>query len=271
MLEIVDSVPESGADDICFAFTGGNAVVSLSRSPEEPWRRDDLETEFGEVLEQVPIGLWLGRACYAVEVAQDRVDPLRHIEGNLFTLLGRVSDGVFSAYGRAMQMLSWRYDHRFCGRCGQKTHLADSGKALACMACEHSFYPRLSPCVIVAVTRGDQLLLATAKGRRAAFYSTLAGFIEPGETAEKAVVREVREEVGIGVRHVRYFGSQPWPFPGQLMLGFYAEYAGGELALSPDEIDHADWFSRHNLPSIPPRSSISGQLIHSFFSNESLV
>jgi NAD+ diphosphatase len=265
MLEIVDSVAEPGADDRCFAFTGRNAVVSLLRPPEEPWAREDLEADFGVPLVQVPIGIWGGKACFAVEVANDRIDPLRHIEGSLFTLLGRVSDGVFSAYGRAMQMLSWRNDHQFCGRCGQQTRLADSGKALACTSCEHSCYPRLSPCVIVAVTRGDRLLLAAAKGRRAAFYSTLAGFIEPGESAEEAVLREVREEVGIAVNNVRYFCSQPWPFPSQLMLGFYADYAGGDFVLAPNEIEDAGWYSRDELPPIPPRASISGQLIHGFF------
>lgn len=265
MLEIVDSVPAPGTDDICFAFADRNAIVSLTKPPQEPWRRVDLEEEFGAPLVQVPIGLWQGRACYAVEVAQGQVDPMRHIEGGLFSLLGRVPDSVFSAYGRAMQMLAWRHDHKFCGRCGDTTTLADSGKALACKTCEHSCYPRLSPCVIVAVTRGNQLLLAAAKGRRAAFYSTLAGFIEPGETAEEAVAREVREEVGLKVTNIRYVASQCWPFPSQLMLGFYADYAGGELNLAPDEIEDADWFDQNSLPPIPPRASISGQLIHGFF------
>ena len=265
MLEIVELVSNPAAHDRCFAFTGQNAVVSMSYSPEEPWKRADLERDFGPLLVEVPIGRWQGEACYAVEIAPDQSDPLRHIEGSLFTLLGRVSDATFTAYGRALQMLSWSRDHRFCGRCGQATELADSGRALACSRCNHNCYPRLSPCVIVAVSRGDQLLLAAAKGRRATFYSTLAGFIEPGETAEEAVIREVREEVGLEVGNLRYFGSQPWPFPGQLMLGFYAEYAGGDLVLAPDEIDDAGWFGQHNLPPIPPRASISGQLIHCFF------
>lgn len=265
MLEIVDSVPNSGASDRCFAFSGQHAVVSMSVPPEEPWTRADLERDFGPLLAQVPIGRWQGKACYAVEINPHCIDPLRHIEGSLFTLLGRVTDAAFSAYGRALQLLSWQRDHRFCGRCGLATELADSGKALACRRCNHSCYPRLSPCVIVAVGRGDELLLASAKGRRAAFYSTLAGFIEPGETAEEAVVREVREEVGIQVCNVRYFSSQPWPFPGQLMLGFYADYVGGELVLAPEEIDDAGWFGQHNLPPIPPKASISGQLIHGFF------
>jgi len=267
MLDITDAQGPSGPNDACFAFAGRNAVVSLHQPPHEPWRRDQLELSLGRPMLEVPIGRWRGKPCYALEVNPDAVNPLEHIEGNLFSLLGRVSDQVFSAFGRATQMLSWRSDHRFCGRCGEGTQLADSGRALSCQACHYSCYPRLSPCVIVAVTKGESLLLAAAKGRRANFYSTLAGFIEPGECAEAAVAREVREEVGIEIDNIRYFYSQPWPFPGQLMLGFYADYASGEFTLAEDEIEDAGWYERHNLPPVPPEASISGQLINRFFRN----
>lgn len=265
MLEIIEVRHSSEPDDCLFAFSRGNAVSSLRLPPQEPWRRRELIAELGQPLVEVPMGLWLGKPCYAVEVSADRLDPIEHVEGNLFSLLGRVSDDVFAAFGRGLQMLSWRRDHQFCGRCGGETDVADGGRALACKACGHSCYPRLSPCVIVAVTKGEKLLLAAAQGRRAQFYSTLAGFIEPGETAEAAVIREVREEVGIEVENVRYFGSQPWPFPGQLMLGFYADYASGEFNLAADEIEDAGWYGRDEHPPIPPEASIAGQLINEFF------
>lgn len=264
MLDIVPLHANPTGEDWCLVFTGRDAVTSLRRPPHEFWRHEEVASHFECKHEPVPVGRWEGRPVYAVQVDERGVDPMAHIRGNLFTLLGRVPDPVFSVYGRALQLLAWRRDHRFCGRCGTQAALADGGRAMACTACGHSCYPRLSPCAIVAVTRGDQLLLAAAAGRRANFYSTLAGFIEPGETAEEAVAREVREEVGVEVTNIRYFGSQAWPFPGQLMLGFYAEYAGGDLRLDPEEIEDAGWFSRDNLPPTPPVASISGQLIHGF-------
>jgi len=269
MLEIVSLTDNERADDLILAFAGRDVVVSLRRPPDEFWTRAELERDFGAPRYAVAIGQWQGRPCYAVQVDPQGVDPLQHLQGSLYTLLGRISDATFAAYGRGFQLLSWQRDHRFCGRCGASTALADGGKAMACSQCEFSCYPRLSPCVIVAVTRGDQLLLAAAAGRRANFYSTLAGFIEPGESAEEAVAREVREEVGIEVDNIRYFQSQPWPFPSQLMLGFYADYAGGEFKLDLEEIEDAGWFTRDNMPPTPPAASISGQLIQGFLAGRS--
>ena len=118
--------------------------------------------------------------------------------------------------------------------------------------------------MIVLVTKGDKLLLAAAAGFQKRFYSTLAGFMEPGETCEEAVVREVREEVGIEVGNIRYYASQPWPFPSQVMLGFFAEWKSGELELDPEEIEDADWFDATAMPPTPPTASISGKLISHF-------
>ena len=237
----------------------------MLKMPGEPWRRDAVEDDFGAGSKGIFMGFWEGTPCYAVEVDHHHVDPMRHVTGNLFSLLGRVPDPVFHAYGRAVQLLSWERDHRFCGRCGQPTQPADSGRALGCPSCRLDCYPRLSPCVIFGITKGDSLLLAAAQNRRLNFYSTLAGFIEPGETAEQAVAREAMEEVGLEVENVRYFGSQAWPFPGQLMLGFYADYKGGEIQVDPEEIEEAYFFTREALPPIPPPASIAGQLIHNFF------
>ena len=265
MLEIktVDESPAAG--DYVFIFAKDNAVVSLQRPPDQFWLRHEAEQAFGDVGVGAPLGYWAGRPSYVVEVESQGLNAMEHLSGNLYSLFGRVPDAVFAAYGRALQMLSWRRDHRFCGRCGAETMLTDGNKALACKACNHSSYPRLNPCVIVAVGKGEQLLLATAAGRATGFHSTLAGFIEPGESAEQAVIREVQEEVGISVTNVRYFTSQPWPFPSQLMLGFFADHADGDIVIDPTEIAHADWYSRDALPVIPPPQSIAGQLIHQFF------
>jgi len=265
MLEIktVDETPSD--EDYVFIFVKENAVVSLRRPPDQFWLRREVEHTFGKIGVGAPLGYWAGRPSYVVEVDSQDLDAMEHLSGSLYSLFGRVPDAVFAAYGRALQMLSWERDHKFCGRCSATTAPTDGGKALACTACGHSAYPRLNPCVIVAVGKGEQLLLATAAGRATGFHSTLAGFIEPGESAEQAVTREVQEEVGIGVTNVRYFTSQPWPFPSQLMLGFFADYAEGDIVIDPLEIAHADWYGRNDLPTIPPPQSIAGQLIQRFF------
>jgi NAD+ diphosphatase len=126
------------------------------------------------------------------------------------------------------------------------------------------FYPRLSPAVIVLVKRGDRILLARSPGFPPGMYSVLAGFVEPGESIEEAISREVCEEVGVEVENVRYFGSQPWPFPHSLMIGFTADYAGGELRVEPDEIEDAGWFEADDLPAVPPRISIARAMIDAF-------
>jgi NAD+ diphosphatase len=135
---------------------------------------------------------------------------------------------------------------------------------MRCEPCGTLNYPRIAPCVIVLVTRGEELLLARNANFPRPMYSTLAGFIEVGESVEETLVREVREEVGVEVRNLRYFQSQSWPFPNQLMLGFFAEYAGGEIVCDPSEIADARWFHHRELPMIPPGASVSGQLIRHY-------
>lgn len=135
---------------------------------------------------------------------------------------------------------------------------------MTCRDCRVINYPRLSPSIIVLVTRGDEMLLARNANWPTNMYSTLAGFVEPGESIEQTVHREVMEEVGLRVRNLRYFGSQSWPFPNSLMLGFHAEYEGGDIVCQPDEIADAQWFSKDTLPQTPPKTAISGWLIDEF-------
>ncbi len=265
MLTITSESSPASDQDWIFPLVGRDAVSLLRGAPGEPWTRAACNSAFGPLRAEVHLGQWQGRDCYSAQVPPERLDPLEHLQGNLYTLIGRVPDALFTAWGRAVQLQNWLRDHAYCGRCGAPTEAADRGRALSCSGCDHSQYPRLSPCVIVAITRGEQLLLAAAQHRRAAFYSTLAGFIEAGESAEQAVVREVYEEVGLSVGNLRYFGSQPWPFPGQLMLGFYADYLDGDIRLDEQELSDAGWFSANQLPPIPPATSISGQLIRQFF------
>jgi|TARA_B110000483_G_scaffold99953_1_gene122689 NAD+ diphosphatase len=167
----------------------------------------------------------------------------------------------FAIMGRALQLINWRQSYRFCGHCGTKTELLTTVHAMHCDNCGRSFYPKIMPCVMALVTRGDECLLATHNGRASSRYTALAGFIEAGESAEHAVYREVLEEVGIKTGKLTYFSSQAWPFPGQLMLAYYAEYLDGEINPDEEEIADAQWFKLSELPEIPPNYTISGKLI----------
>jgi NAD+ diphosphatase len=177
---------------------------------------------------------------------------------NLILLEHRTLPNLLS---RAKQLLDWRENHRFCGKCGGATQQVTREYSFKCDPCSLYFYPRISPCIIVLVVDGDRCLLAKGAYRKVNFYSTLAGFMEVGETPEQAVKREVWEETGIKVKNIEYIGSQSWPFPSQLMIGFIAKYRSGEININPEEIEDAQWFHFDELPPFPPVTSIAGRLI----------
>jgi NAD+ diphosphatase len=209
--------------------------------------------------------------CYPVEAGFAlAVLPRRPAQctplDRLRDLLARAADETeYARLARASQLATWHDQHRFCGRCGDRLEMHPQDLARQCGRCGLVHYPRISPCIIVLVTRGRRCLLAHSARFPAGRYSALAGFIEAGETAEAALKREVQEEVGIEVDNIRYFASQAWPFPHQLMLGFFADYAGGELRPDGEEILRADWFGVDELPSLPPPFSIARRLIDHFF------
>jgi NAD+ diphosphatase len=161
----------------------------------------------------------------------------------------------------AVRMIDFDHKTRFCGRCGSKTHPIKTERAKQCSACDLITYPRLSPAIIVLVQRGDRVLLARSPRFPPGMFGLVAGFVEPGENLEHALMREVKEETGITVKNIRYFGSEPWPFPDSLMVGFTADFAGGELVVDSNEIESAFWFDREHLPRIPEKLSISRTLI----------
>lgn len=214
----------------------------------------------GSPAEPLPVGEFGGHRCLAAEV-----DVLPEIEGSqavsLRAIFGLAGMPAFMLAGRATQLLDWRINHRYCGRCATATTLDHGEMAMRCPACGFLAYPRLSPAVMVLVRDGEKLLLARGPHFAPGVFSALAGFVEPGETVEQCAVREVREEVGIEIRDLRYFGSQPWPFPNSLMLAFVAEYGGGELRPDPGEIEAADWFLPSALPTLPDPVSLARRLI----------
>lgn len=185
----------------------------------------------------------------------------------LWELYPALGDERFLLAGRAAQIVEWATTHRFCGRCGTPTERMPTERAMRCPACKLLAYPRISPAVIVLVRRGEEALLAHGARFPGVFYSTLAGFVEIGESLEQTIAREVREEVGVEVKDVRYFGSQAWPFPHSLMVGFFAEWAGGELRADGVEIVDARWCRAGDLPPIPPPLSIARALIDAWIAD----
>ena len=170
----------------------------------------------------------------------------------------------FRAAGAARQTVEWFRTHRFFSRCGGATELADGHQAMRCPGCGQLHFPRVAPAVIVLVQRGREILLGRSPHFSPGVYSTLAGFVEPGESLEECVHREIAEEVGVRVTDLRYFGSQPHPFPNSLMVGFVADWLEGEIQIDPREIEDARWFDRESLPELPHPMSIARALIEDF-------
>lgn len=171
----------------------------------------------------------------------------------LESLVSRTDEAGFALLGRALQVLDWHRNHRFCGFCGKPTLARDADRSKICEPCNRHFYPRLAATVSLLVTRGEQLLLA----RRSASFGTLASLVEPGESMEETAGRLARQAAGIQVRNIRYFGSQVWPFPNLLVMGFSAEYLSGELARDAE----AEWFHCQSLPNISDEMPLAGRMI----------
>ena len=207
------------------------------------------------------LGLLGTTGCVALNLTDDASEPpgMRYV--GLRTLFFKVPEPLLALAARAFQVVDWDRSHRYCGRCGTPTQDRSGERAKECPACGLVAYPRVSPAMMALVTRGRDLLLARAHRFAPGMYSALAGFVEPGETIEDCVRREVREEVGVEVDRITYFSSQSWAFPHSLMIAYTAEYAGGDIRLEDAEIAEARWFPADALPYLPPSVSIARRLI----------
>jgi NAD+ diphosphatase len=225
--------------------------------------RDWLKRQDLRVLSEHGVGHFAGDAVYLLEVdTPDALDGCNWIGLRHFML--QAEEDLFAMLGFASQIGTWARENRFCGSCGAPMQRMPRDRAMRCQPCDIQRYPLLSPSMIVLVSRGDALLLARSPRFVPGMYSTLAGFVEPGESVEHCVAREVREEVGLEIGNIRYLGSQSWPFPHSLMLGFHAEYVSGEIVPQPDEIEDARWFPVDALPRLPAERSIARYLIECF-------
>ena len=252
---------EPDADSLCFAFQQTLLLVA----GEAPGLRLPAHWELANLGRPPLRRLYLGtlglRACYAFEYGADTEAPPGMLWQGLRALYGRLDDSLFALAGRALQYIDWDRTHQFCGRCGTPMRHREGERARECPSCRLIAYPRIAPAVMCLVTRESEILLARSPHFPPGMYSALAGFVEPGESLEQCLAREVLEETGISVAHPRYFASQPWPFPHSLMIAFVADYAGGEITPAPDEIEDAQWFALDALPKLPNRISIARRLI----------
>lgn len=256
------AAPESvSAPGLWFVFQGTQVLV----------RRDDAHAHLPvalhvrdiglEPLRHQYLGLYGGQHCFSCEIATDVPAPAGMTWSGLRSLFGALDDTLFALVGRAIQVMDWDRTHQYCGRCGTPTAVRPAERARQCPSCGQTHYPRIAPAVMALVRKGDELLLARSPHFPPGMHSALAGFVEPGESLEQCLHREVREEVGLEVTNLRYFSSQPWPFPHSLMIAFDCDYAGGEITPETGEIEAAAWFRIDGLPVLPNRISIARRLI----------
>jgi NAD+ diphosphatase len=247
-----------------FVFRGAELLVSVTAAGVD-LPHCNTPKELGMMPQRTQyLGVLGGKHCFSGEVPPEAAAPQGWLWQGLRALYGGLDDARFALAGRALQIVEWDRTHQYCGSCGGRTVARASERARECPACGSVTYPRLAPAVMGLVKREGELLLARAPRFPEGMYSALAGFVEPGESLEQCLEREIDEEVGIRVRNVRYFASQPWPFPHSLMIAFFADYDGGEIRVDGAEITDAKWFDAkksENLPRLPARISIARKLI----------
>ncbi len=255
------------ASALWFIFNKGRLLVKITDDACSVPDTSHLTQFKSAIIHKQYLGTLNECPCFAAEFAGMPAPDTEWAFKDLRGLFGKMEEDLIWVAGRANQLVNWSQTHRYCGRCGKPTEDKTNERAKICAECGLLNYPRLSPAIIVAVLKNDRILLGRNKRFKLPFYSVLAGFVEPGESLEACVKREIREEVGITVKNIRYFGSQPWPFPDSLMIAFVADYASGEICLDGSEIIDAEWFAKDNLPQIPPKISIARQLIDWFIHN----
>lgn len=259
-----------------FAFVGNKLLIRLEGEVCQIPKLIGLAEIGLEPVRSQFLGTLDDQPCYSAELPLDALTKLNEAASNKMAFRGLrelydlLDDDLFALSGRAIQIMEWDRTHQYCGHCATPTTQLPNERAKRCPNCALVNYPRLSPAVIVLISRGEELLLARAPRFPAGMYGLIAGFVEAGESLEQTLMREVREEVGIEIKDIRYFGSQPWPFPNALMIGFTATYASGDIVIDPQELADAAWFHKDNLPQLPPKLSIARKLIDWFVSTDQI-
>jgi NAD+ diphosphatase len=266
---------EAPAEAHWFVFRGDELLVEMGPTVAPS---DDLRVKARPAWAKLPLQKnhnWLGPAaartlylgrlggqqCWAAELPMEAATPAGMAWAGLRSLFTVLDDAQFALAGRALQLLAWDRTHQYCGRCGTPTVAKSDERVRVCPACKLSAYPRVAPAIMALVQRENQLLLARSPHFPPGMYSALAGFVEPGESLEQCLAREVHEEVGVRVNNIRYFASQPWPFPHSLMIAFVCDWQSGEVKPQESEIEEAKWFEVLQLPKLPSKISIARRLI----------
>ena len=241
----------------------------LLNGEHKTWTEEQLDPSI-DMAETLVLGYWEDREYRLIDVSKQlnlkNIDEnslmgLRHIALNL-------EDHEYAICASALQLKHWMDKHQYCGCCGSKLNMREDERAMECLDCGNREYPKVHPCVIVRVIKDDKILLCRSHHFPEGLYSHVAGFIEPGESAEKAVYREVIEETGVTVKNIQYLGSQSWPFPSQIMLAFCAEYESGDIQVDGVEVEDAKWWTLEELPDRPKHFSISSWLFEEFLQSE---
>ncbi|MDF2674228.1 MAG: Zn-finger containing pyrophosphohydrolase [Clostridiales bacterium] len=256
-----------GMEDYCFIFEGSKLLVKKMNGQTNIPVNGDLENMNINLAHSRYFGDLKGSACYSIDKPTDFTPSVNLFFTDLRELACIFDEKLFHLACRGLHLLRWFENNRHCSKCGTLAEDKQDEVAKICPKCGFINYPRISPAIIVAVINKDKLLLAHNSRFVEKRYSVIAGFVEPGETFEECVVREVKEEVGIEVKSIKYFSSQPWPFPDSVMIGFTAEYAGGEIKEDGIEILDAGWYGADELPMTPSGGSVAGKLIKWFVEN----
>ncbi len=267
-ISLVSPPQERREPVLWFIFRGRKILVMEEDNVPAIPSLNDIDELGLEPIRRQYLGTMCGQHCYAVEFPESSEAPKGMVFHGLRGLHGYLKESLYSIAIRAIHVIDWDRTHKFCSQCGEKTVSRSDMRAKECPRCGFISFPRISPAVIVLVKQKNKVLLARAQRFKEELYSVIAGFVEPGETLEEVVRREVKEEAGIDVKDIRYFGSQPWPFPDSLMIAFTAEYAGGEISVDGTEILDARWFEYDKLPHIPGKISIARELIDWFVSKQ---
>ncbi len=248
-----------------FCFQNDKLMIELNESGGKIPRLFDPDELNLKPIRSQYLGTLNGTDCYSAEIPLTDPWPDSMEFFSLIEAFGKLDEELYKTAVHAQQIVAWDRDHQYCGRCNSPLGYQDSERAKKCPSCQLMVFPRISPAIMVCVLRDNRILLARNRMFADGFYSVLAGFVDPGERLEECVAREVKEEVGLQIENIRYFSSQPWPFPNSLMIAFTADYRDGEITVDGKEIAEADWFGVDELPKCPTgKLSIAGRLIDWF-------
>ncbi len=245
-----------------FIFLSNRILVKSLDPPRFPAREETLELTVRRLMSLDLDHDGHRFSALSIEEPENLPEGWRFID--LRTLAFSAESALFCLVSKAYQLIYWEENHRYCGRCTGELMPAGDGYSKKCTACGLHVFPQIAPAIIIGVVREGKLLMAHNVRFPEGVYSLVAGFLEPGETISECAKREVMEETGIRVNNIRFFGSQPWPFPNSLMIGLTGVYAGGDIVPDGEEITDAKWYSPAELPKIPGRGSISREIIDWF-------